>query len=176
MPTTQKNFVALNSSALTGSGYAGNGVLLALPPSSAKAMAAGYAKLATIVDRVVVDLSLAGYAKNGGALLTLASSTPQTIDLTNLAALAVTAGDTTFATWKEIIFNNTSNYDVIVSPGSSNPLRTPLAGTSPTFTVYANSSLRWHCPAGQTVDSTHKTLKFDPGANNATIAVLVGGA
>lgn len=174
MATAGCNFAALTSAALTGSTYAAAGVLVAVAPGLATSLKSQ--GLATILDRLSVDLSKAGYDKNGAFLLNLSSSTPATVDLTAVGSPAVTAGDTAFAGWKEMILVNLGAQDVLVSPGSSNPARTPLAGTSPTFTVPAGSAVRWHVAAGLAVDSTHKTLKFDPGSAAATIAVCIGGS
>lgn len=173
MATTLKNFVTLSSGPLTGSGYAAAGVLVALSPSDAAYLAAR--NLAAIVDKYTVDFATAGYSKNGAFVLNLAASTPVTADFTSLSSLAVTAGDTTFASWKEINFKVISG-SVTVSPGASNALTTPLGGSSPTQTMPASSQQRWHAPAGVAVDSTHKNLKFDPGGSPAVIVVCVGGS
>lgn len=171
MATTLKNFVSLTAAA--GSGYGANGVALAVDAGTASSQSA--AGLATLLDRWTSDLSKAGYSKNGCVVLTLSGTTPVTIDLTSLNSQTVYAGDTSFATWKEVIFTNLGATDLTVSPGASNPLRTPLGGTSPTLLSYASGKTRWHCPAGQAVDGTHKTLTITP-TSGGTIAICVGGA
>lgn len=174
MATTSSNFVALSSAALVGSSYATNGVALALAPAQARSYAT--AGLGSIVDSWSSNFATAGYAKNGCVILNLSVSTPITIDLTALTSETVRAGDTTFATWKEISFVNLGANPIAVSPGASNPLTTPLGGTSPTQSIVAGESTRWVRPSGVTVDATHKTLKFDPGATVGKIAICIGGA
>jgi hypothetical protein len=144
---------------------------------SASASATAKTLGGALIDNFTVNLATAGYPKNGAFVLALAVSTPVTVDLTATGTgTSASAGDSTFATVKELIFANYGTQDVIVSPGASNPFAGPLAGTAPTFTVPAGAQLRWQSPAGWTVDATHKTLKFDPGAALATIAVAIGGA
>ena len=170
MSTTLKNFVSL----LPAAGSNLTSVLLAIP--AAKALSLSAAALGTILDKLTVDLSSDGYAKHGGALLTLVASTPQTIDLTNLGALAAYAGDVLFATANTIIFHNTGAFDVVVSPGAANPFNGPLAGTAPLFTVPAGATTPWLSPAGWAVTGAVKTLRLDPGANACTIAVMIAGS
>lgn len=174
MSTTGANFVKLTASALVGTANAATGYLLASSPAQASADV--NAQRAELLDRFTVDLARADYAKNGAVLLNLLVSTPVTIDLTDLTPQAVRAGDSSFASWKEIIFKNTGANPVAVGPGASNPLTTPLGGTSPTQTLAAGEWTRWQRPAGVVVDSTHKTLKIDPGAAVAQIAVIIGGS
>ena len=174
MATTSKNFVSLASTPLTGSGYATNGVVLAL--SAADAAAIQGKSLGTILDKLSVDFSTAGYAKNGAILLSLASSTPVTVDFFDLTSVTVRAGDTSFGSWKDIVFRLITGSVTVGTVGLSNPLTTPLAGTNPTQSFPASSIHRWHNPAGVTIDATHRNLKFDPGGSAAVIAVSMGGA
>ena len=107
----------------------------------------------------------------------LTGTTPVNIDLTDLTSGATlnTAGDTTFATWNKIRISNAvagTPADVTYGPGGSNPLRTLLAGTTPTLTVPASSTVTLASAAGLAVDSTHKVLTITPTAGGAvTIAV-----
>jgi hypothetical protein len=134
--TTGKNYGAITTAA--GSGLGANGAILALPPATAASLATS--GNLTILDKFTVDVSKNTAAtKTAGFLLKLAASTPVTVDLTNLGALAISAGDTSFATWLEVNFNNLGTQDVKVTPGASNPANTPLSGTTPGFTVYASS-------------------------------------
>lgn len=174
MATTGKNFAALSASALVGTANASIGFLTAV--ESATASSYLNSALAVIVDRFNVDLSKANYAKNGGVIVNLSPSTPVTIDLTDLTTEAVRAGDTAFATWKEIILVNLGANAVAVGPGASNPLTTPLAGTAPTQAIAVGESTRWLRPLGVAIDGPHKTLKLDPGGSTCKIAVLIGGA
>jgi hypothetical protein len=77
---------------------------------------------------------------------------------------------------KDLIITNVGPAPVAVGPGTSNGFLGPLAGTTPTFTIPVGSQARWHSAAGFTVDSTHKTIKLDPGASVAAILVSIGGA
>ena len=136
-----------------------------------------YQSLGTYADSFVCNLGKAGYSKNGGIILSLAVSTPITIDLTSLATGSYSsAGDTTFATVHELIFNNFGANDVTVHPASSSAFNGPLAGTDPIFIVAANSTLRWQSFAGWTVTGSIKKLTFDPGSNACSISLCVGGA
>lgn len=173
MATTNSNFLAVSASGLTGSGYAVNGVLLALPAALTGSFVGN--GLGTVLDRIATDLSKAGFALNGGVILNLAISTPHTIDLTALSSETVTAGDLVFATWKQIILVNLGLNPVTVSPGASNPIRSDFVGTGPGRAVRPGAWDVWFDPAGKVVDSTHKTITFDPGAFVAQIAVFIGG-
>jgi hypothetical protein len=173
MSTTGKNFLALTTAA----GVAANAVVVAIPPSQASQFLGGGSPLAIPLDKFSADLSgTTGYTKNGAVILNLVTSTPVTIDLTSLASVTPNAGDTSFATWNEMVLRNLGSHDVTISPGGSNPARLPFAGTTPTFTLAAGATIRWQVPAGLAVDSTHKNLTFDPGSNNATVSVCIGGA
>jgi hypothetical protein len=173
-PTVGKNFVAFTANALVGTANASTGLMLALSPQSAQQNSA--AGLATVLDRIFLDVSADPYPKHGGVLLTLATSTPVTVDLTNVGAQSVTAGDGTFSLVYTVVLNNLGAEPVVVSPGASNAFAGPLAGTAPTFTVPPFTVMAWVNPSGWAVDSTHKNLKFDPGAAPASIAAVFGGS
>ena len=174
--TTQVNFVALTAAA--GSSAGANGTCLAVKKSVANALSSsGYG---VIVD-TPFDLSTAGFAKNGCVLLSLAASASITVDLTNLSAAGPAAGDLTFANWFALILTQipqTTAQDVAVTPGASNPARIPISGTTPSYDLYGNSQTVWQSPAGQAVDSTHKTVTFTnpSGSNPAVVALCVGGS
>lgn len=174
MPTTIQRFVKLNSATLNGTAVVAAGSIIPVDATSAATIVQGSG--GAIVDSQV-DLSTAGYAKNGAFGLTLASGTPLTVDFTAISGVAtVSAGDLVFATVNLIQIKNTGANPVIVSVGASNPFTLPLAGTSPTITIPAGSRLLIENVAGITVDSTHKTIKFDPSSAACTIVVAVGGA
>lgn len=171
MSTTSSNFAKLAAVV----GGTATGVVIAATPQQVSIL--NSASGVVVLDVFAADLSKSGYAKNGAFVLALAASTPVTVDLTATGtASTAAAGDTSFAHAFELIFNNYGAADVLVGPGASNPFNGPLLGTAPTFTVPAGATVRWQCPAGWTVDSTHKTLKFDPGAAVATIGVSIGGS
>lgn len=150
------------------------------------------------MDRVTVDLSLTStpvigtppavpecygtyigsFAKNGGVLLSLSGSTPQSINFTNTTANspASTAGDTVFSNLNVLVIQNLGTTDVVLSPGASNPNRLPtMTGTSPTILLPAGSTQVFHNAAGLAVDSTHNVLTFTP-SSGGTISVSAGGS
>lgn len=149
------------------------------------------------VDRITVDLSLTsaqvplqvgqtqvamgtylgGYAKEGSVLLELSGTTAQSVDflLTTTGPPAATAGDTVLATWNTITVINLGTANVVISPAATNPLRTEIGGTSPTFTLAPGDVFVMNSAAGQAVDSTHNSLTFTPAAST-NVAVSFGGA
>lgn len=174
MATTGKNFVSLSSTGLPGSGLTANGVLMAVSAAQANSISAS--GLGTILDRITIDLAKAGYSKNGAVILQLTASTPVTVDLTSLGSVGVAVGDLSFAKWYQLIPVNLGAAGVAIGPGASNPATLPLGGSSPTFTVLPSAPTVWTSPTGTTVDSTHKTIKIDPGGSNGTLVLLVGGS
>lgn len=100
--------------------------------------------------------------------LTLLANTPQTLDL---EALASGTGTLNLATWKYIrLYNTDATNSVTVGPGDTNP------ATVPEVIAYPQSPAVLSClRAGVAVDATHKTIKFDPGANAVTIEYVIGG-
>lgn len=165
MATTAKNFVLETAS----------------NPIAMIAAAAGFARnivanaAGVIVDTVTIDMSADNYAKHGGVYLTLSGTTPVTIDLTALGSNTVYAGDTSFATWNQIVFYNNGAQDLTVAPAGSNGARLQLNGTSPTITVAAGSYVTLQSVAGLAVDSTHKGITVTP-TSGGTIAICVAGA
>lgn len=139
--------------------------------------AATAAIFGSVQDVVQTSLSKAGYAKNGAVFLALAISTPVTLDFTSLGTGTTSnAGDTTFATVYQLIFNNLGTSVVTLSPGGSNPFDGPLGGTTPTFSIPAASSTVWSCPAGWAVSGTVKTLTVSSGSSTGSLTMCVGGA
>lgn len=166
MPTTASNFVYLTGTT----------------PASMVAVAANKANsllsygLGSVVDRTSSDLSAEGWAKNAAFALSLATSTPADVDLTALGSQTIHAGDTSFALVNKLIFANLGANAVTVKPSTANGFVGPLGGTDPTYTIPAGSTLVLHSVAGWAVDSTHKSLNFDPGANAGSITLAIGGS
>ncbi len=169
MATTGSNFVSLLAATLVNTTVQAVSTLVAY-------MAADAARVAQngggkVVDKVTIDFSNDGFAKHGGANYQLTGTTAQTIDLTDLTANTPTssAGDTTFAKWNTLVFNNLDAADVTIAPGGSNPARLLLSGTGPTLTIPANTSIALSSLAGLVIDSTHKIITVTPtsGGNTA---------
>ena len=170
------NFIATAAAAGGASGAYGAAFAIA----KARANAWVSAGLAVFLDQPALDLSTAGFTKNGCTVLSLAASGgTATIDLTSLAAVGAAAGDTSFANWFALILTSipmTIAQDVTVTPGATNPAHLPFSGTTPSFTLYGNSQTVWQSPAGQAVNSTHKTITLtNNGSNPAVVAVCCGG-
>lgn len=125
------------------------------------------------------------YAKS----LSLAGSAT-TLDLTSLTDL--NGGSVNFARVRELVIVNlatTAGYTVTVGAAGSNAWSTGPLGTSTSTSILmpsvgqttALSTLRWSDPfstgasTGGYVDSTHKNLKLDPGANTISVYVLIAG-
>jgi hypothetical protein len=174
MATTNSAFVKHTNADLVGATVATAGVLQAVDAPTAVAMVAG--GNATRLDRTVADLSTAGFAKNGAATVTLSGTTPVNIDLTNLAtATTSNAGDTGFAHWSLILFKNTGAADVTIAQGASNPASLGFAGTTPTLTIPAGSTMVFNTSTTPiAVDGTHKIVTVTPTAGGS-FAILVGG-
>lgn len=177
MATTNSNFVKLANAALIGSTVQAAGQVVAVNHATATQIING--GTGTYLDRFNVDLATAGYAKNGSAAATLTGTTAVTYDLTDLTSTTsgttAWAGDTTFATWNQLVFRNTGAADITVAQGASNGARLGLTGTTPAFTVPAGSVITFQSIAGYTVDSTHKVITITPTAGGS-FALSVGGA
>lgn len=110
--------------------------------------------------------------------ISLASSTPQTLDLTALADPEFTSGTFAFSKVKVIIaVNLTTTYTAAVTlfNAASNQF-TPLSSTTATLDVYGNSrQVFTHPGAGWTVSGSAKNLKLDPGATAQTLFLLIAG-
>lgn len=115
--------------------------------------------------------------------ITLASSTPQTLDLTALTG-GMEPGTKSFARVRLITITNLNTTDankVTVGPGASNGWDGPGGAT---WQIYirastANSQIPFVLGSpnttGMVVDSTHKTLKLDPGAATQIIDIKIVG-
>lgn len=117
------------------------------------------------------------YAKQ----LSLVASTPQTLDLTSLTDLA--GNSINFARVRELIVqvvDTTLGHDVILGDAASNAF-SAFWGATGTETVYAGSYSHKSDPNstgsghGAVVDSTHKSLKIDPGSNSVVVNILIVG-
>lgn len=118
------------------------------------------------------------FAKVWTGVLTLTTPTAQTIDMT---ALTGGVGSVSFSTLKFFRVTNrdtTSSSKVLIGPGASNGFVGPFLGTTPTMDAYASGTVTLidrPLGTGYTVDSTHKTIKFDPGAASQIIEVTLAG-
>lgn len=173
MPTTRSNFIVNGAAALVGAAVVAAGSVQA--ESNEAAIQQVNDGGAFHVDYHTVDLSRAGYAANGAFYLSLTANTPVTVDLTNIAAQTYSAGDSLASALKELVIYNNGAAAVIYSAGASNGFVGFLGGTSPTVTIPAGGRFRITNSTGWTIDSTHKTVKFDPGSSAASIAVAFGG-
>lgn len=136
----------------------------------------------------------AGKADTVHAKLYTLAATPTTIDLTSL--LDLSGASVTFARVRLLaawVTTLTAGYLVTMSPGASNGLAAltgasgaPIIPAGFQYTdVNANVSTipglllfqDWASVGsnGFVVDSTHKTLKFDPGANTVSMGLLIIG-
>jgi hypothetical protein len=128
------------------------------------------------------DLAKAGYANSAAVILTFTGTTPITLDLTNLVAATgvvvqgAGAFAGSFATWSHIFVQNigASAKSVAMAPGSSNPLRTQLSGTSPVHTLLGGDLVHWNATVGLVVDSTHKTVTFTPSSGGSALVSIQG--
>lgn len=127
-----------------------------------------------------------------GKVLNLAGSAT-TLDLTSLTDLNGAAIN--FARVRELVIVNqaiTAGFIVTIGAAASNAWSTGALGTAtstsilqPSVTTPAQllglSMFRWSDPftvgasTGGYVDSTHKALKLDPGANTINISIIIAG-
>lgn len=174
MPTTGQNFVRLANAELVGGTVraAGQVVVVALNPSNATVVAAAEG---AALDKSTADLSGA-YTKTGAVTVSLSGTTPKTIDLTDLTSVVASyAGDTTFASFSQLVIRNLGAGSVTVAPGASNPASLGINGTSPSVTIQAGAVLTLSYPTASVVDSTHKTILLTPAADTV-VSVALGGA
>lgn len=125
-----------------------------------------------------IDLIYAG-------TISLASSTPQTLDLTSLTD--VLGGAVALARVKLIAIKNKSTTDgqnVTAGNAASNAWSAMLGSTG-TITILPGTSTNpdggWFINSapnttGWPVDSTHKNLKLDPGSASISVDVVIAGA
>lgn len=112
--------------------------------------------------------------KQWSGLLTPAISTPTTLDLT---ALTGPGGSTvTFANIVAIYVYNTGGFSAGVGNAATNVFNPGWSESTHVETIATNS--RWTKETNGTawtVDSTHKSLMFDPGAHLGNIRVILLG-
>lgn len=119
--------------------------------------------------------------KLGWGTLSLAVSTPVTLDLTAISGMTTWTGDTAFAKVKYLkIINGATaggTKPLIVGVAASNAFNGQMGGTTPTETVEAGCELEWENKeaGGWTVDSTHKNVKVNPGANAIVLTIIIAG-
>lgn len=208
MATTGSNILLVTASTLEGTTYTTQPYISLADPKEAMTQSLPtqpiggsgslVASKAAVQDRVVFDHGLTAipaagtplpnpdasgtyigaFAKNGGILLSLSGTTPQTIDLTDLTANtpAGTIGDTAFSKINSIVFNNSGAGAVVVTTGATTPAGLPaFNATSSGVTAAAGSCFADYSKAGVTVDSTHKLIVVTPAATT-TLVVSIGGS
>jgi hypothetical protein len=113
------------------------------------------------------------------ATLSLAA-TPTTIDLSTLTDPS--GASINFARVREFIVQNTdaaAGHDVTLTQGASNGVTfLPATGGIParySSIVRISDPVSTGATNGNYVDSTHKTLKLDPGANTIQVLILIVG-
>ena len=97
---------------------------------------------------------------------------------TDLTAVACSDGSTGFSHVREVIVWNDDLVNQLTVGLGTNPFNPFLGGTSPWAIVEPGSHRRFFKPLGingWTVDSTHKTLRIDPGANTISYRIYVHG-
>jgi hypothetical protein len=162
--------------ATTNSGFAkvtlgGVVALLSAPASAISAVVSALS--GTRMDRAVYDLASAGYDKNGAGRYTLSGTTPKTIDLTDTTSGAQSyAGDTTFASYTQLVLLNDGAASITVGSGASNGATWPMSGT---VTLAAGESVVISKAAAVTVDGTHKAIDVTP-TSGGSFVICVGGA
>src|SRR4051794_6850046 len=113
--------------------------------------------------------------------LTLAASTPQTLDLTNLTDLG--GGSVNFARVRELaiqVVTTTVDFNVTLGAAAANPWA-PFWGTTGTDIVHAGSIRYFTDPTtvgaskGAVVGASSKNLKLDPGSNTVVVNILIVG-
>lgn len=102
----------------------------------------------------------------------------QTIDLQNITDAF---GNTVVFTKVKSIFvripNATTGQVVTIQGGAANPFTAFMADPSDKVTLKAGGAFVITSPVdGYTVDGTHKTLKFDPGASTIVCQVQIAGS
>jgi hypothetical protein len=151
----------------------------------------------SVVDRVTFDASLTAipptgspewvpvaygnyignFAKNGSVLLTLSSTTAQTVSLLNTASASPTstAGDTVFANINVITFWNNGSEALSFSLGSSDPAPLPkFTGTTPAVTIPAGSFHVFHSAAAQAISSGACNLTVTPTSGGECVLTFMG--
>jgi hypothetical protein len=175
MATANQRFVVHTNADLIGATVQAAGALEAVDASASNEMVKG--GNVTTAGLLTVDPSADGYTKHGAATITLTSTTPVTVDLTNLASnTASSTGDLSFATWNRLTFEVKGAGNVTIAPGGSNPANGIASGTTPTIPVLSGGFYaKDDGAAGNSVDSSHKTITITPTANT-TVYMTVSGA
>ncbi len=186
MATTKSDFYVQTSASVTLKGTtvaAGPKIYVASEDDSEKLKNAGQqGAIDTPISFQSSNLGNLGLAKNGAVLLSLVSTTPQSIDFTDTTAATPksTAGDTAFASVSQLFMVNHGGGTVTVSIGGSNGLgflgyddqaETPV---TPTYVIPSGMKAILAYDA-LTVDGSHNTLTFTPSAT-CLFSVAVGGA
>lgn len=113
----------------------------------------------------------------GSQLIALAASAEEV----DLKALVTLLGTKALSKARGLIFRNTadaeSGHDVKIEAGTSNGFAPFLGGTTPYLIIPPQGVYALFNPqiAAWVVDSTHSTIKFDPGANTVNIEFGVIG-
>jgi hypothetical protein len=162
MATTQSGFVKFTAGAVT--------VVKALGASVINSVAAGLS--ATRLDKQTVDLSYAGYAKNGCVRIKFSGVTPKNLSLSDTTATADSYdGDTAFAAFSQLLLLNDGAAAITVIPAVSNGASLPFTA----LTIAAGDMYVFTFTAAVTVDGTHFSLTITPTAGGSIVA-MIGGA
>jgi hypothetical protein len=107
-----------------------------------------------------------------------AAASPASIDLTTAVCVDGTTG---FAHWREILVFNDDPTNVLkwdFTATNANTAMFNAGGTTANLSIQPGTHQRFTCAnnaAGYVVDSTHKVIKLDPGANTIAYRVVVAG-
>ena len=107
-----------------------------------------------------------------------AAATPASIDLSTIACVDGTTG---FSHWREyIVFNDdtTNNLTLDFTVANANVAMFAAGGATAKITVPPGGCQRFTCPKGTNgyvVDSTHKIVSLDPGANTIAWRAVFAG-
>lgn len=107
-----------------------------------------------------------------------AAATPASIDLTTIVCVDGTTG---FAHWREIVVYNDNTTNVLTWDFTATNANTAMfgaGGVTAKVTIEPGTFARFSKPlgsAGYTVDSTHKIISLDPGANTIAYRVIILG-
>jgi hypothetical protein len=183
MPLYPSFVYAQKANQLFGAAVVASGVLEQVDSTVRDAyVAAGLGLGLDLFPAAIVDMAKNSYANAAGVVLTFTGTTPITLDFTNLVAATgvVVKGVGTwagsFATWTNILIQNigAASEPIAVSPGASNPLRTALGGTTPTYTLATGDVVHMNSSATAVVDATHKTITFTPTSGGLLLLFAEG--
>jgi hypothetical protein len=128
----------------------------------------------TYIDGTTAGAANRIYQVSGTATI----STPFSIDLTSVVC---TDGTTGFSRVRELIVYNDHTASPLLFGNDgvgTNLFLAGLLGTTPQYQIEAGGVMRFTKPLGTTgmlVDSTHKNLRFDPGAVAIPYRIVVLG-